>query len=698
MIQYFKGFVFFLMISIQGVAQQRVVLTDSISLISIGKQIDVLKDPGETLSLQQVLTPPFQSQFKKSTQEVPNFGTKQIAVWCRIQIKNASHKDWILNVDFPNLHSVTLYQPAGNGYVKEETGRSFPFSRRSIKNRSFLFALQLKPGEEKEIYLRIENHICIFPVYIGDMTAISERQHPEDTFYGIFYGISFIIAFYAMAQFVTTREIYYFYFFVQVIFFFLYGMIYCGDASQWFPAFALPLTDFGTVIISIGIIFVYLFFNSVLNTRKKIPAASRTFLISASINVVAVLFYLAGFRSLTTIINMIVSLSVFLVAVILCFHLRREKIIRLIFIGFVIGFVVLIFWILMLQNLFPYSRFVNNLFMVQYMWWMIIFSLALELNINNYIKEKYQAQKESLKNLRERDKLILQQNEMLEQKVEERTRELKETQSQLVQREKMASLGELTAGIAHEIQNPLNFINNFSDINSELIDEMKNELIADNKQEAISIADDIRVNEQKINHHGKRADAILKGMLYHSRDSTEQKELTDINALANEYLRLSYHGLRAKDMIFNATIQTDFDNNIEKINIVPQDIGRVLLNLYNNAFYAVTEKKKPPPTPKGEKNAVQNEYQPTVTVSTKLLKPPSGGLGVEITVRDNGNGIPQKVIDKIFQPFFTTKPTGQGTGLGLSLSYDIIKAHGGELKVETKEGEGAEFIIQLPIV
>ncbi|MEP6951559.1 MAG: 7TM-DISM domain-containing protein [Ginsengibacter sp.] len=695
MIKYFTTFVFISAIGIQVFAQQPVLLTDTTSLVSIGKQIDVFKDPGEKLSLQHILTPRFQSQFKKSTQEVPNFGTKQIAVWCRIHIKNASHKDWVLDVDFPNLHSVTLFQPSGNGYAKEETGRSFPFSRRNIKNRSFLFALQLKQGEEKEIYLRVENHICIFPVYIGDMTAISERQHPEDTFYGIFYGISLIIAFYAMAQFVTTREVYYFYFFVQVIFFVLYGMIYCGDASQWFPAFALPLTDFGTVIISIGIIFVYLFFNSILKTKKKIPAASRTFLISASINVFAILLYIAGFRSLTTIINMIVSLSVFVVAVILCFHLRREKIIRLIFIGFVIGFMVLIFWILMLQNLFPYSRLVNNLFTVQYMWWMIIFSLALELNINNYIKEKYQAQKESLKNLRERDKLILQQNEMLEQKVEERTRELKETQSQLVQREKMASLGELTAGIAHEIQNPLNFINNFSDINSELIDEMKNELIADNSQEAISIANDIKVNEQKINHHGKRADAILKGMLYHSRDSTEQKELADINALADEYLRLSYHGLRAKDITFNATMHTDFDHNIEKINIVPQDIGRVLLNLFNNAFYAVNEKKKKLQLLKGSEDppAEHPEYHPLVSVSTKKT-----GDAVEIKVKDNGDGIPQKVLDKIFQPFFTTKPTGQGTGLGLSLSYDIIKAHGGEIKVGTDDGEGAEFIIQLPIV
>jgi signal transduction histidine kinase len=258
--------------------------------------------------------------------------------------------------------------------------------------------------------------------------------------------------------------------------------------------------------------------------------------------------------------------------------------------------------------------------------------------------------------------------------------ELKLTQDQLVQSEKMASLGELTAGIAHEIKNPLNFVNNFSEVNTELIDEMHQEIELGNLDEVKAIAKDIKDNQEKITHHGKRADAIVKSMLQHSRTSSGVKEPTDISALADEYLRLAYHGLRAKDKSFNATMKTDFDESIGNINIIPQDIGRVVLNLITNAFYAVTEKKK----------QAGDGYEPTVSVSTKKT-----GDKVLISVKDNGNGIPQKVIDKIFQPFFTTKPTGQGTGLGLSLSYDIVKAHGGELKVETKEGEGAEFIIQL---
>ncbi len=260
--------------------------------------------------------------------------------------------------------------------------------------------------------------------------------------------------------------------------------------------------------------------------------------------------------------------------------------------------------------------------------------------------------------------------------------QLQSTQSQLIQSEKMASLGELTAGIAHEIQNPLNFVNNFSEVSNELIDEMKSELAVGNWQLANEIADDIKQNLEKINHHGKRADGIVKGMLQHSRSSTGVKELTDINALADEYLRLAFHGLRAKDNSFNAKMKTDFDESIGKINIIPQDIGRVLLNLYNNAFYAVNEKRK----------SANTNYDPEVEVQTR-----KEGNRIFITVCDNGNGIPKNIVDKIFQPFFTTKPTGEGTGLGLSLSYDIVKAHGGEIKVETREGEGAEFVIQLPV-
>jgi signal transduction histidine kinase/ligand-binding sensor domain-containing protein len=301
---------------------------------------------------------------------------------------------------------------------------------------------------------------------------------------------------------------------------------------------------------------------------------------------------------------------------------------------------------------------------------------------------------------------LRQKNKLLEEKVKHRTaqlqkslEDLKSTQMQLVQQEKMASLGELTAGIAHEIQNPLNFVNNFSEVNREMISEMKDEIDKGNYDEVKIIANDIEDNEEKINHHGKRADAIVKGMLQHSRQSSGKREPTDINALCDEYLRLSYHGMRAKDKSFDADFKTDFDESFGKINIVPQDIGRVLLNLFNNAFYACNELSRS--SVNKQKNGNLDSYQPTVSVSTK-----KSGNSVLITVSDNGCGIHSSIKEKIFQPFFTTKPTGQGTGLGLSLSYDIVKAHGGAINVESKEnearpddpvGRGTTFTIQLPV-
>ena len=307
---------------------------------------------------------------------------------------------------------------------------------------------------------------------------------------------------------------------------------------------------------------------------------------------------------------------------------------------------------------------------------------------NSMVKDIKKLSELTLAQEKEKQAMLASQNEALEKEVAERTKELRQslvdlkaTQSQLIQSEKMASLGELTAGIAHEIQNPLNFVNNFSEVNKELLDEMNEEIDKGNYEEVKIIAKDVTDNQEKINYHGKRADAIVKGMLQHSRSSSGQKEPTDINGLADEYLRLAYHGLRAKDKTFNATLKTEYDASIGNINIIPQDMGRVILNLITNAFYVVKEKKRETP----------NGYEPTVTVTTRKTKDK-----IIISVKDNGKGIPQKIVDKIFQPFFTTKPTGLGTGLGLSLSYDIVKAHGGELKVETKEGEGAEFIIILP--
>jgi signal transduction histidine kinase/ligand-binding sensor domain-containing protein len=324
-------------------------------------------------------------------------------------------------------------------------------------------------------------------------------------------------------------------------------------------------------------------------------------------------------------------------------------------------------------------------------WWVYIIYLALFAgsiwSFAHFRSRKLLNDKRLLEDkVNQRTEEVLQQKEEIEAQrdnLEKAFKELKTTQAQLVQSEKMASLGELTAGIAHEIQNPLNFINNFSEVNTELIDEMQQDIDKGNYEDVKAIADDIKQNQQKINQHGKRADFIVKGMLQHSRISKGERDLTNVNVLADEFLKLSYHGLRAKDKSFNAEMTTNFYAGLPRISIVQQDIGRVLLNLFNNAFYAVNQKKK----------TSDNTYRPLVSVSTS-----SRDNMVIITVKDNGMGIPAAIREKIMQPFFTTKPTGEGTGLGLSLSYDIIvKAHNGSINVNSTEGEGSEFIIQLPV-
>jgi signal transduction histidine kinase len=317
-------------------------------------------------------------------------------------------------------------------------------------------------------------------------------------------------------------------------------------------------------------------------------------------------------------------------------------------------------------------------------WWAYGF-YGLCLLAGLFALDRYQRQR-VLNRERERtkDRELAQARE-----IERAYHELQQTQAQLIQKEKMASLGELTAGIAHEIQNPLNFVNNFSEVSTELVTELAEEqqkTARDPELEA-ELLSDLKQNLKKISQHGERASNIVKGMLEHSRTSTGEKQPTDLNALCEEYLRLAYQGLRrsgnpVKDQTFNAKLITDLDPTMGQVTVVPQDIGRVLLNLFNNAFYAVQKRQE----------EGQSGYQPTVTVSTKRVE-----NGVEINISDNGSGIPDAIRNKIFQPFFTTKPTGQGTGLGLSLSYDIItKGHGGELRVETSIGNGTTFTIRLP--
>ncbi|WP_232758569.1 ATP-binding protein [Flavobacterium sp. ALD4] len=355
------------------------------------------------------------------------------------------------------------------------------------------------------------------------------------------------------------------------------------------------------------------------------------------------------------------------------------------------SFICLVYWSLIVLEMIGFLQidiiaFIPFVFMVN----PIILAVYLGYSFGKRSQELRLSLERVQKLSKEKESILSLQNETLEKQVQERTaslkqsiEDLKSTQSKLIQSEKMASLGELTAGIAHEIQNPLNFVNNFSEVSMELIDEMEEEMIKGEKEEALSIAKDIKQNLEKINYHGKRADGIVKGMLKQSRVGNNVKEPTNINVIADEYLRLAYHGLRAKDKSFNTELLTSFEESLPKINVIPQDIGRVLLNLFTNAFYATHHKQK----------MASKDYKPLITVTTVLK-----GKVIEIVVKDNGMGIPENIKDKIMEPFFTTKPAGEGTGLGLSISYDIIvNAHGGTIAIDSKEKEYTIFTICLPL-
>ncbi len=354
------------------------------------------------------------------------------------------------------------------------------------------------------------------------------------------------------------------------------------------------------------------------------------------------------------------------------------------------GVVYLISWVMFILQIYGLISPNQPLYYFEIAFYSVPIAVAIYLGYESGLTNSMLQQKlhENEALAFEKQQILSSQNETLERQVEQRTAELRASQAQLIQSEKLASLGELTAGIAHEIQNPLNFVNNFAEVSAEMLDEMHEELEKGDTIEAIAIATDLKTNLEKINHHGQRASSIVKGMLEHSRASTGVKEPTDINALADEYLRLAYHGLRAKDSSFNAAMETHFDSDLPKVEVIPQDIGRVLLNLINNAFYAVAERSR---STVGAPLAGAQSYVPTVTISTQKID-----NQILIMVQDNGNGIPDSIKDKIFQPFFTTKPTGQGTGLGLSLAYDIVtKGHGGTLEVVSNEREGTTFVMTL---
>jgi two-component system NtrC family sensor kinase len=689
----------------------------------------MLEDKDGKLTIQQVIKSPVSDEFHFNQAKDNRFNYFIHTYWFCYRLKNIMNhdaeigfgSDYILN--HGNEQS-TFYLYRDGKWRDYESGLVAPRKKLNGLVLNRYIPVVLKPGEELTVYNRIYNSYIFFftpnnyTIVVSFTRKTLEQNYVlDESLYingvhdSVLFGILLFACLFNFFFFLIVKERVYIYFALYVLLLGL-GRMPVETYFVFLREFRIFWNWLYIIVFSSTFFFLMYFIRSLLRTRIYSPRWDRflnwlnySVLIYRLIDNLIPYVFPSNDPIQFAIINRLdFGLSIVLImCILLTFFIvlkkggnaNRELMLFILpaFCVWGLGFV-----IDSLYTTFGFISFSTKFAVWLDAWWNVIETVCLSWLVLSYswillrrFRElQIKINQQVIEKEKEKTALIELKRIELEKTVEERTTELRHsfenlqsTQHQLIQSEKMASLGELTAGIAHEIQNPLNFVNNFSEVNKELIDEASQALKTGNTNDIIELLSALKNNEEKISIHGQRADSIVKGMLLHSRTSAGQKEPADMNSLADEYLRLSYHGLRAKDKSFNAAMQTDFDPTIGKINIVPQDIGRVMLNLYNNAFYAVSEKAKRQ-TP---------DYAPTVSVSTKKI-----GDKIEIIVKDNGIGIPQKVIDKIFQPFFTTKPTGQGTGLGLSMSYDIIKAHRGELKVESKEGEGAEFVIQIPVV
>jgi signal transduction histidine kinase len=646
------------------------------------------------------LTPPglndsaIQQKFT-TVPSLPELTGDNSCYWLKFQVENKDIKpaEWLLSFD--NWQYVDFYQAdSGETFVKKITGRLVPFLSRNtpLANHCFI-RLNLKANQTVNCYVRLRSsgrdeigpEDLSFIIYNSN-TVQKEESSKLNLIY-FFCGIYLVMFLYNLFIYFSTKEKGYLYYLGMLLF--LVGAIlsnsgYIVQLLKGINSFPLwyPLTDltcstiFGTLII--------LFAKEFLKLRQNLPLLNKAF--NVMIGCLFLMFIPALWGNLKLANNVSSILGLITVVLILSAAIQsyRKKhhsaLLFLIAYGvFVAG---LAFFLLEEMGFLPVNIVTQFSLEIGSSVEAVIFSFALADRINVLKMQNDESQKRIIEQLNEYNKLQLKLNHELEEKVEQRTLELRLSQKQLLQKEKLAALGELTAGIAHEIQNPLNFVNNFSEVNAELLTELEKEAGDGNFDEVKAIAANIMDNTTKVVYHGKRADSIVKAMLLHSTAGTAKKEMVSINQLADEHLKLSYNGFRAKNKTFQAALKTDYDAGVKEVEVDKQEFGRALMSIFNNAFFFLAEKSR----------SIKEGFEPLLSLTTE--KAPNE---IRITIRDNGTGIKPNVLSKIFQPFFTTKPTGEGTGLGLSLGYDTIKAHGGEITVNTLEGEFTEFIISLPL-
>lgn len=678
--------------------------------LEISKGVLFLEDSTQSLQINEVLGQNRRNLFRPVEQSTKKKEMVDV-YWLRFSVKNANDfdREWVF--DFENWSYVDFYYQDNTQFLLKKTGHLYPYRKRDypVANKSYI-KLPIKAGEVKECIVRLkyEQSISKIPQDLRFSVAPRTWIDEKDTLTGkvifMFLGVFMVMFLYNLFIFIVTRQKSYAYYFLVLIFAFYFTSNNSGYLVSFFNsinAFPIWASKFDYISSNLAAISYLLFVQSLMQIRDRYPKLIKVFYIFILSNILVILLIFILFK-IAFIFQVFISITVFLFLLLVGIKSVRDKYPSAVY--FLLGYVANLLGVFCITFVLTGVLPKNDLTFyyslpISLTLEIILFSFALANTINVLRKDNEEKQKKNIEQLIENQQLQTKVNRELEQKVKERTIELnqslsqlKATQNQLVLKEKLASLGELTAGIAHEIQNPLNFVNNFSELSVELIEEVPKPPIGASEDWIPTdipfggwgaFFDDITQNLQKINYHGKRASTIVKGMLEHSRMGTGERRLTNLNSLANEYFNMAYQGIKARDKSFEIEFVTDFDSNLPEVEIMSQDIGRVLLNLYTNAFYATREKSQ----------EVNKDYQPKLWVSTHLV------MGyAELSVKDNGTGIAQEIINKIFQPFFTTKPTGEGTGLGLSISYDIItQGHGGEIIVESEIGNYTLFIIRLPL-
>jgi|GEM_PF-1157415 len=688
----------FLTLLVHGLAfslrAQSVVLSRADSVYTFFEQASALEVPPGRVTIDSLLQHPERYRFVPIRQK-PIQPRRDRGYWFRVDFTNPRPDAAFIRLQFLNVTKLVFYEVAGGKVINQYQQRhALDASTDPYLFGKRLWPLRLGSGQTHTVYIFAQGmgspnlHLVAEP-----SLALMKSNLRQDLLFGLFYGFTIIILLYSLLMFFRLGDRSNLYYALSLIVSFPYTTHGYGHTATWLGTYydwSVQYFAFGSALSAITHL---LFSMEVLQIRQYSRFVYRLgfiLLIGFSIRLAFVLAYkLLGYSiDLYGLSIQVLLLLLALYSLIAGITAYRKGYAPSLYylLGQVSLFVAVYLGQAAIFGRLPMTFWTAHAILIGGAVQMLFFTLSLANKINLLKKSQKQASLERLRLMEENRQLVESQKQVLEQKVEERTAELKASQAQLIQREKMASLGELTAGIAHEIQNPLNFVNNFSEVSRELVEEIKEErqktTEARDEELVGELLEDLEQNLSKIYHHGRRAEFIVKGMLAHSRTSSGEKRPTDLNAMAEEYLRLSYHGIQAKDKTFTAQLVTEF-RELPRLTVAPQDLGRVLVNLYNNAFYALQEKQKQSPA----------DYQPQVWVGTEIVDGQ-----VQLRVRDNGTRIPPEILNKIYQPFFTTKPTGQGTGLGLSLSYDIVtKGHGGELKVETQAGQGAEFIIRIPI-